>query len=220
MVYIKQLWDTRVTKAACKDKCTEFTSSIEGIMLGKDPHDLLAISDDQLACFSMKKSAKISLRSMSDNVEDEFVSFCYMKNQRKVVCGSNTGNICLFSYGHWGDINDRLTVGAHSLDSILPYNDDVLLVGGDDKSIRVATLLPNEVKGKMKCIGKMDIDVLSTDSLCLNMDSSVLGRYTATESYDLAFIANYEYICIVPTDEVERLLDGDTEESSFFDDLE
>ncbi|GFE55170.1 WD G-beta repeat containing protein 55 [Babesia ovis] len=203
------IWDTRVDKSVCRSKCSEFSSPIAGLLMGKDSREILAICDDQLGCFSLSKNYKVALRSMSDNIEDEILTFCFMKNMKKVVCGTNTGNVCLFSYGDWGDINDRIKISTNSLDSIVAYDEDTLLVGGDDKDISMVSIIPNEVKGTLKKVQKLGLKISNADSLCLRHDKSLLG-----------FIANFEHICIVPTDEVQAVIEGgDVDEGNFFGDL-
>lgn len=202
-----RIWDTRLDSTACRSKVSEFISPISGIMVGKTTAELLAISDDQLGCFDLRRG-KVSLQGMSDNVEDELQCFVPAKGMKKVVCGSNTGNLCLFSYGHWGDLNDRMDVHQSSIDSIAAYDDDTILIGGDDGDIHVVSILPNEVKGHLKPSVHLGFATASTDSLCL----STSGAY-------LAFVADFDHICVMTTESVTSVLEGEAEEDSFFGDL-
>ena len=43
----------------------------------------------------------------SDNMEDELLSCCVVKNGTKVVAGSQGGNLNIWNYGDWIDSNDR-----------------------------------------------------------------------------------------------------------------
>ncbi|CDR93754.1 hypothetical protein, conserved [Babesia bigemina] len=199
-----RVWDTRLAKAACRSKVSEFGDSVNAMLLGKESKELLALCDDQLGCFDLK-NGKVSLQGMSDNVEDEMQCMTYAKGTRKVVCGSNTGHLCIFSYGRWGDLDDRMTVHANSVETVVAFDEDTVLVGGDDGKVHVVSIHPNSALGTIDSIHRLGLDISSTDSLCINRDKSHL--------------ANIENICIVPTDVVSALIEGEELESGFFGDL-
>ncbi|GBE61087.1 translation initiation factor [Babesia ovata] len=183
-----RIWDTRLAKAACRSNVSEFEDSINGMLLGKDSKELLAVCDDQLGCFNLK-SGRVSLQGMSDNVEDELQCMTYAKGMRKVVCGSNTGHICMFTYGRWGDLDDRMTLHANSVESVVAFDDDTMLVGGDDGKVHVISIHPNSVLGAIDTIHKLGLSISSTDSLCINGNKShldtqrIVCRHSATAAW-------------------------------------
>lgn len=201
-----RIWDSRAEKSTCRSKVSEFESTIAEIAVGKSTKELLATCEDQLGCFDLR-NGKVSLQGMSDNVEDELQCFVCIKTMKKVVCGSNTGQLCLFSYGHWGDINDRVNVHQKSIESIVPYDDDTVLIGGDDGNIHVVSILPNEVKGQLKLASNFKMNIYETGCLCISPSKTYL-----------AFVADFEHICITPTSEIVSILQGE-QEDNFFGDL-
>lgn len=202
-----RVWDTRAGKSSCISKIREFEGTISAMSIGKNAKELLAISDDQLGCFDLR-NGKVSLQGMSDNVEDELQCFTFIRNRSKLVCGTNTGNLCLFSYGHWGDLNDRINLHQNSIESLVSYDDSTVLAGGDDGKIHLVTCLPNEVKGEINIGRKLNLSISHTDSLCL----SPSGNY-------LAFVADFEHLCAIPASEIASSQSGDNGDN-FFGDIE
>ncbi|GIX63422.1 translation initiation factor E4, putative [Babesia caballi] len=178
-----------------------------GLLSGKNGQELLAICDDQLGCFDLR-NAKVSLQGMSDHVEHELQCFTYVRGMSKVVCGSNTGHLCLFTYGRWGDLDDRIPIHTNSVESVVPFHEDAVVVGGDDGKVHVVSVFPNEVRGSLGTISNVGIPTSNTDSLCINGSSNLLG-----------FVADFQRICVVPTDEISGLLQGNVADPGFFGEL-
>ena len=65
-----------------------------------------------------------------------------MKRGSKVVCGTTTGPLVVYSWGRWGDSSDRIVGHPESVDVLLKVDDDVLLSGSSDGVLRVARVMP------------------------------------------------------------------------------
>ncbi len=70
-----------------------------------------------------------------------------MKNGTKLVVGTESGVLGIFSWGDWGDVSDRLLGHPQSVDAVVPINDDVLLSASSDGILRVVGVHPNRVLG-------------------------------------------------------------------------
>ncbi|KAH8045190.1 hypothetical protein JL722_14341 [Aureococcus anophagefferens] len=79
---------------------------------------------------------------VSDPQDDELLSVEVMKRGSKVVCGTTTGPLVVYSWGRWGDSSDRIVGHPESVDVLLRVDDDVLLSGSSDGVLRVARVMP------------------------------------------------------------------------------
>nr|PVC51221.1 hypothetical protein MACL_00001674 [Theileria orientalis] len=192
-----RIWDNRI-KSKAVSIIKEFEDCITDLLV-KD-NEFLVTSGDQIGCFDAKK---YKMKAISDNTEHEFLTMSLVKEGKKVLCGSATGSICLFSYGYWGDFNDIIPVNKETVNKIVKLNEDVVCTCGDDGEVYVVEVLPNRVIGKLRDF-KGSNDVKSTDSIAINSTQTLL-----------AFLVNFEYIHLMDTSEVEKLLGN--EEVNFFD---
>ncbi|CAJ0641329.1 1607_t:CDS:2, partial [Entrophospora sp. SA101] len=104
----------------------------------------LDFSSDSRTLISVRRP---NLVAMSDEQDDELLSIAIVKDGRKVVVGSQEGVINLFTWGDWGDINDRFLGHPSSIDSIVKINEETLCTGSSDGIIRVIGILPNKFHG-------------------------------------------------------------------------
>lgn len=91
--------------------------------------------DGTLAVLDIRKGA---LEAASDNFEDELLSCVIVKNESKVVCGTQSGVLNIFSWGDWGDVSDRYPGHPESVESIVAISDSVIITGSSDGLIRFA----------------------------------------------------------------------------------
>merc|ERR1712151_718833 len=94
----------------------------------------------------------------------------------KVVCGSQTGILCCFTWGDFGDQNDWIRGHPLSVDTMLKISDTRLLTGSSDGSIRAVAAydkdLNNGLVGVVAVHGKYPVECLSM-SPCGQMFASV-----------------------------------------------
>eukprot|EP01125_Pyxidicula_operculata_P007911 TRINITY_DN266_c1_g1_i1.p1 TRINITY_DN266_c1_g1~~TRINITY_DN266_c1_g1_i1.p1 ORF type:complete len:263 (+),score=83.80 TRINITY_DN266_c1_g1_i1:339-1127(+) len=159
-----KIWDIRQKKATktFSENC-DFISD-----LGWHENMLLCTSGDgTLAVYDLRKNI---LEAMSDNMEDELLSISIVKNGSKVVCGSQSGVLNIFSWGDWGDVSDRFPGHPESIDTLIAVNEDVLLTGSSDGLIRVVSILPNKLLG---VIGEHEN--FPVERLAISRDLNMLG---------------------------------------------
>jgi WD40 repeat protein len=111
----------------------------------------------------------------SDNMEDELLSCCVLKNGKKCVAGSQTGMLNIFSYGEWEDFSDRFPGHPSSIDAIVKVDEETILTGSSDGIVRVISVLPNKMLGIVGEHGDMPLE-----RMALRDDNSLL----ATASHD------------------------------------
>ncbi|KAG5123831.1 hypothetical protein JHK82_030568 [Glycine max] len=88
----------------------------------------------------------IKAQARSEFSEDELLSVVLMKNGRKVVCGSQTGIILLYSWGCFKDCSDQFTdLSSNSIDAMLKLNEDRIITGSENRIINLVGILPNRV---------------------------------------------------------------------------
>lgn len=138
--YIK-VWDTR--QRACCNSFHAHEDYISDIAFVPGTMQLLGTSGDgTLSVCSLRKN---KVQSQSEFSEDELLSLVIMKNGRKVICGTQTGALLLYSWGHFKDCSDRFLGHPMSVDTLLKLDEDTLISGSEDGVIRLVGILPNRI---------------------------------------------------------------------------
>lgn len=145
-------------------ECAENGDFISDMALGSDGQSLcVASGDGTLAVFDLRK--KGSLIAMSDFQEDEFLSLAILKGGKKVVCGSQTGIIAIFTWGDFGDQKDRIKGHPMSVDAMVKISEDAILTGSSDGKIRIVGVhhpkFNNCIVGRLGEHGSYPIEQLS-----------------------------------------------------------
>ncbi|XP_008786883.1 WD repeat-containing protein 55-like [Phoenix dactylifera] len=138
--YIK-VWDTR--QHVCCNSFHAHEDYISDIAFVPGTMQLLGTSGDgTLSVCSLRKN---KVQSQSEFSEDELLSLVIMKNGRKVICGTQTGALLLYSWGHFKDCSDRFLGHPMSVDTLLKLDEDTLISGSEDGVIRLVGILPNRI---------------------------------------------------------------------------
>jgi len=124
---------------------SENSDFISGMALGVDGFSLCATSGDgTLAVYDLRKNDTKGLIAMSDFQEDELLSISIVKEGKKVICGSQEGNLLIFSWGDFGDQKDRIKGHPMSIDAMVPFTEHSVLTGSSDGKIRVVSIHQKE----------------------------------------------------------------------------
>eukprot|EP00927_Polykrikos_kofoidii_P081048 TRINITY_DN78172_c0_g1_i1.p1 TRINITY_DN78172_c0_g1~~TRINITY_DN78172_c0_g1_i1.p1 ORF type:complete len:382 (-),score=72.79 TRINITY_DN78172_c0_g1_i1:71-1216(-) len=147
---------------------------ISDLGLGTDEYSLCATSGDgTLAVYDVRKTGTKGLIAMSDFLEDEFQCLTIVRQGSKVVCGSQTGVLAVFSWGDFGDMKDRIRGHPESVDAMVKLTEDCILTGSSDGYIRVVSVykaqMPNQVLGLLGQHGEFPVE-----SLALSPDGGLL----------------------------------------------
>ncbi|XP_074561047.1 WD repeat-containing protein 55 [Curcuma longa] len=136
-----KVWDTR--QRTCCNTFSAHEDYVSDLFFVSDTMQLLGTSGDgTLSVFNLRKN---KIQSQSEFSEDELLSLVVMKNGRKVICGTQTGALLLYSWGHFKDCSDRFLGHPMSVDTLLKLDEDTLISGSEDGVIRLVGILPNRI---------------------------------------------------------------------------
>ncbi|KAJ4811229.1 WD repeat-containing protein 55 [Rhynchospora pubera] len=136
-----KVWDTR--QHACCNSFDAHEDYVSDLTFMPDTMQILGTSGDgTLSVCSIKKN---KVQSQSEFSEDELLSLVVMKNGKKVICGTQTGALLLYSWGHFKDCSDRFLGHPMSVDTVLKLDEDRLISGSYDGVIRLVGILPNKI---------------------------------------------------------------------------
>ncbi|KAJ1983803.1 WD domain repeat-containing protein 55 [Dimargaris verticillata] len=138
-----RIWDVRTNKQV--QEYTHHFDYIGDMFFVPEKRRLLtAGTDGLLAVLDLRHSKPVAL---SEEQDDELLSVMPVKNNQKVVVGTQTGVLGIFSWGNWGDVTDRFPGHPESVDTLCRVNDDTLLTGSSDGIIRAISIQPNSLVG-------------------------------------------------------------------------
>ena len=182
-------WDLRAKTVALKFReNTDYISDLlyserarggggggDGAASGGGGHNTLVAAggDSFLSVFDLRRGR---LWARSDPQDDELLCLALCKGGRKLLCGTQSGVVGIYSWGSFGDVSDRLLGHPASVDCMLPYGDDAVLTGSSDGLIRLVSVLPNKVLG---VVGEHDDEAIVE---AMAMDAA--GATLATCAHD------------------------------------
>ncbi|XP_068636648.1 WD repeat-containing protein 55-like [Aristolochia californica] len=136
-----KVWDTR--KRTCCNTFNAHEEYVSDMCFVSGSMQLLGTSGD--GTLSVCNLRKNKVQSRSEFSEDELLSVVVMKNGRKVVCGTQTGALFLYSWGYFQDWSDSFRGPSTSIDALLKLDEDTLISGSEDGVIRLMGILPNRI---------------------------------------------------------------------------
>jgi len=157
--------------------------------------------DGTLAVYDLRKSGEKGLIAMSDFQDDELLSVAIVKEGKKVVCGTQTGVLPIFSWGDFGDQKDRIKGHPMSVDAMVKITEEGVLTGSSDGKIRVvATHSKSLGNAVLATIGEHGDGDYPIERLSLSAD----GKYLASASHAQPTVQLWS------TEAAHRLLNGET----------
>eukprot|EP00633_Aureoumbra_lagunensis_P002014 CAMPEP_0197289156 /NCGR_PEP_ID=MMETSP0890-20130614/6362_1 /TAXON_ID=44058 ORGANISM="Aureoumbra lagunensis, Strain CCMP1510" /NCGR_SAMPLE_ID=MMETSP0890 /ASSEMBLY_ACC=CAM_ASM_000533 /LENGTH=380 /DNA_ID=CAMNT_0042760355 /DNA_START=1 /DNA_END=1143 /DNA_ORIENTATION=+ len=126
-------------------------------------------ADGRLSILEPRKNLKRI--AQSDPQDDELFCLQVMKQGKKVVCGTQTGALVIWSWDRWGDSSDRAIGHPESVDTMLKIDEDTLCTGSSDGIIRLVKIFPS-----LKILANLDNhSAFPIERLAHNADSSVIA---------------------------------------------
>ncbi|RIB04871.1 WD40-repeat-containing domain protein [Gigaspora rosea] len=184
-----KIWDTRTGNQLME--YSDHEDFISDFSFRDDIKTLISTSGDgTLSIYDIRKP---NLLAMSDNQDDELLSVTVVKNGRKVITGTQGGVINLFSWGEWGDSNDRFVGHPNSVDTIVKITEDLVCTGSSDGIIRIIEILPNKFYGVIGDHGDFPIE-------CIRI------------SFDNTFLASCSHDNVVKFWDIRYLYDDKTDD--------
>ncbi|CAD6341366.1 unnamed protein product [Miscanthus lutarioriparius] len=136
-----KVWDTR--ERSCCNSFEVHDDYISDMTYVADSNQILATSGD--GTLSVNNPWRNKVRSRSEFSEDELLSLVVMKNGKKVVCGTPSGALLLYSWGYFKDCSVRFLGHTQSVDTMLKLDEETLVSGSSDGVIRLVGILPNRI---------------------------------------------------------------------------
>ncbi|DBA90662.1 hypothetical protein WJX77_010677 [Trebouxia sp. C0004] len=164
---LMKTWDQRQPEStATFEAHTDFVSDM---VLHEREQCLVAVSGDGTLTVNDLRTNKIRAQSEND-ADDELLSVVLLKGDKKVVTGTQSGVINLYSWGHMDDCSDRFPGHPSSVDALVKYDADTVITGSSDGIIRIVNILPNKMLGVLG--GSEDLPI---ERLALSHDRSRLA---------------------------------------------
>ncbi|KAG8368451.1 hypothetical protein BUALT_Bualt15G0046800 [Buddleja alternifolia] len=137
-----KVWDTR--QRSCCNSFNVHEEYISDMTFASDSMKLIGTSGDGTLSVCNLRSNKVQTRS--EFSEDELLSVVIMKNGRKVICGTQTGALLLYSWGFFKDCSDRFVdLSPNSVDALLKLDEDRVITGCENGLISLVGILPNRI---------------------------------------------------------------------------
>lgn len=137
-----KVWDTR--QRTCCNTFDAHEEYISDMTFAPDAMKLLGTSGDGTLSVCSLRRNKVQTRS--EFSEDELLSVVIMKNGRKVISGTQTGTLLLYSWGCFKDCSDRFVdLAPNSVDALLKLDEDRLITGSENGIISLVGILPNRI---------------------------------------------------------------------------
>lgn len=156
-----KLWDTRQPDLIA-ELPEAHSSYVSDMYLHSPENALLSVSGDGTLTITDIRRMKIKASSEKD-ADDELQSVTVIKGGTKVICGTTTGVLSVWSWGYWNDCSDRFPGHPDSVTAVIPYDHDTVLTACGDGLIRVLSVQPNKMLGVLGEHGEIDIERLAVN---------------------------------------------------------
>ena len=143
--------------------------------------------DGYLGVWDLRKKG---LFALSDNLEEEIHSISLQKNGKKVIASSSEGIINLFSWGDFGDCNDRIPGHPGSIDWMIKYDEYIVITGCEDGILRAVSILPNKVIFILGDPLDAEDEVFGITKISLSHDRMLVASTTLDDTVKLIDISN------------------------------
>ncbi|KAF3447681.1 hypothetical protein FNV43_RR08384 [Rhamnella rubrinervis] len=135
------VWDTR--QRSCTNSFDAHEDYVSDMTFASDSMRLLGTSGD--GTFSVCNLRRNKIQTQSEFSEDELLNVVIMKKGCKVVCGSQSGTLVLYSCGYFKDCSDHFDLSPNSVDALLKLNEDRIITGSENGLISLVGILPYRI---------------------------------------------------------------------------
>ncbi|KAM7262260.1 hypothetical protein ACFE04_021337 [Oxalis oulophora] len=172
-----KVWDTR--QRTCCNTFEAHEDYVSDITFAADAMKLIGTSGDgTLSVCSLRRN---KVQTCSEFSEEELTSVVLVKNGQKVVCGSQSGTLLLYSWGYFKDCSDRFVdLSPNSVDAILKLDEDRIITGSENGIISLVGILPNKIIQPIAEHSEYPVE-----RLALSHDRKILGSISHDQTLKL-----------------------------------
>ncbi|KAM7260110.1 hypothetical protein ACFE04_015851 [Oxalis oulophora] len=152
---------------------------VSDITFAADAMKLIGTSGDgTLSVCSLRRN---KVQTCSEFSEEELTSVVLVKNGQKVVCGSQSGTLLLYSWGYFKDCSDRFVdLSPNSVDAMLKLDEDRIITGSENGIISLVGILPNKIIQPIAEHSEYPVE-----RLALSHDKKILGSISHDQTLKL-----------------------------------
>ncbi|KDD72513.1 hypothetical protein H632_c3248p0, partial [Helicosporidium sp. ATCC 50920] len=143
---VVQRWDARASSSLATAKIELHEHGVSDFKTLPGKHALLSTGGDGTLAFVDSRTFKVRAKS-EGGADDEFLAVETMRHGTKVVCGSGSGVLHIFSWGFWNDCSALYPGHPDAVESLIRLDDEALITGCSDGLIRVVSVVPNRMIG-------------------------------------------------------------------------
>ncbi|KAL7067485.1 hypothetical protein ACR3K2_20510 [Cryptosporidium serpentis] len=223
------IWDTREKPKNPSISFKDYDDCINDICLSYTKQNLLVACGDTLGIYDLrsicKNKKKDHLVSLSDAQEENILCISLFRNNQNVVCGTDEGNLLLFTWDNFGDCSDRITIpfvdgfhGDNSVESLAMLDEQTSIIATSDGNLKIVEFFPNKIIGFLKHIRykqKCDVSNLECSKVAISREKNIIAcsHGTVIDIFDMKLVDNM--ISSEPRDKKKKKKDID----GFFVDL-
>lgn len=203
-----KIWDLRVNSSSQKNKGCLVTYSghedfISSFAIHTKEKCLIAASGDGTLSVHDLRTNKMKLRTEED-ADDEILSVAVVKEGKKIIAGTQSGVLNIYSWGAMKDCSDRFPGHPESVDALIKFDEDTVLTGSSDGCIRIVNVLPNKLIGVVGV--HSSAEDLPIECLSLSHDKKLLASVShdhIVKLWDLALLLEDDDIGEDPEGEIK-----------------
>jgi WD40 repeat protein len=155
---VVKLWDSRQGDAVAS--LHPHGDYVADMALQREDGCLVSVSGDGTLAVVDLRQRKVKATSEGD-ADDELLAVAVVKRGRKVVCGTTSGVLDVWSWGYWNDCSDRFPGHPECVNAVLAYDEDTVLTGSSDGLIRILSVQPNKMLGVLGEHADFDVERLA-----------------------------------------------------------
>lgn len=106
----------------------------------------------QRVCLTMPHDGGTAMQVLAKSdgdPDDELLSVSSIKHDSRIVCGSQTGNLHIFTHGKFEEPSDRISGCPSSVDALIKFDEDTVISGSEDGLIRLINVQPHNTFGTL-----------------------------------------------------------------------
>lgn len=129
-----RLWDLRSNRVSAE--ATPHTDFVAAVLYHEKSHSIVCLSGDGTLSVFDVVAGKVAHRSDTD-ADDELLSGAVVRNESKVLVGTQSGVMNIFSWGFFSDCSARFPGHPESIDSMVTVSQHHVVTGAGDGRVRL-----------------------------------------------------------------------------------